>query len=231
MSELTDLLGELRRFDTPTICNAIDALGVRPPGTGFTRPPVHAITTGGEPLVGVAVTLAIRTIAGFADAAEQREAMSPLYPAVASIDGPKIVVVHDLDHADGGDSVGCLWGEVNVTLCQAMGALAVVTDGLVRDVNDVTALGFHYVARGIGVARGNTRVVSTLEPVDVAGLQVATGDVVHTDRHGAVRVPTDALSDVIAAAERVAAGEQRLLEWARSSEFRADQIAARRAAR
>lgn len=225
------LLDRLAAFDTPTVSNAIDALGVRPADSGFTRPPVHAVTTHLAPIVGWAVTLAIRTIDAFVDPDAQREAMSPLYPAVASVAGPKIVVVQDLDHADGRDSAGCLWGEVNVTLCQAMGAVGVVTDGLVRDVVDVSALGFHYVARGVGVARGNTRVVATLEPVDVGGLRIATGDLLHADRHGAVAVPADRLADVLAAAERVNTGEANLLAWARSSEFRADEIAARRARR
>ncbi|HWL43558.1 MAG TPA: RraA family protein [Ilumatobacter sp.] len=221
-------LDALRAFDTPTVSNAIDSLGLRPAAEGYTYPPVHAVTAPSAPVVGYAVTAAIRTVAPFADADEQRAAMLPLYPAVASVNGPKIVVVQDLDHADGLDSVGCLWGEVNVTLCQAMGAVGVVTDGLVRDVPDVEALGFHYVARGIGVARGNTRVVSTLEPVAVGGLTVTTGDVIHADRHGAVLVPADLVDDVLAAAERINASEARLLEWARSPEFHADEIAARR---
>lgn len=224
-------IAALRAFDTPTISNAIDSLGIRPATTGYTRPPVHAVTTGFAPVVGYAVTATIRTIEPFADADEQKAAMLPLYPAVASVVGPKVVIVQDLDHADGLDSVGCLWGEVNVTLCQAMGAVAVVTDGLVRDVPDVEALGFHYVARGVGVARGNTRVVSTLEPVTVAGLTVAAGDVVHADRHGAVQVPGDRIADVLAAAERINASESRLLEWARSAEFRPADIPARRAQR
>ena len=224
-------LDRLGAFDTPTISNAIDSLGIRPATTGFTRPPVRAVTTGFAPVVGYAVTAAIRTIEPFADAAAQQAAMLPLYPAVASVDGPKIVVVQDLDRAEGHDSVGCLWGEVNVTLCQAMGAVGVVTDGLVRDVPDVEALGFHYVARGVGVARGNTRVVSTLEPVSVAGLDVVTGDVIHADRHGAVLVPADRIDAVVAAAERIDASESRLLAWARSPEFRADDIPARRAQR
>lgn len=224
-------LERLRAFDTPTISNAIDSLGIRPATSGYTRPPVHAVTTRFAPVVGYAVTAAIRTTEPFADADAQKAAMLPLYPAVASVAGPKIVVVQDLDLADGLDSVGCLWGEVNVTLCQAMGAVGVVTDGLVRDVPDVEALRFHYVARGVGVARGNTRVVATLEPVEVAGVVVVTGDVIHADRHGAVLVPADRIDDVLAAAERINASEARLLEWARSPEFRSDEIAERRARR
>jgi 4-hydroxy-4-methyl-2-oxoglutarate aldolase len=231
MTVATSQLDRLRAFDTPTIANAIDALAIDTAATWHSRPPLHAVTIDLPPVVGLAVTLAIRTVDPFADADSRRAAMAPLYPAVQSLGGPKVVVVADLDYRDGLDSVGCLWGEVNVTLCQAMGAVGVITDGLVRDVPDVRALGFHYIARGVGVARGNTRIVATLEPVEVGGLAVTTGDLLHADRHGAVSVPVDRVPDVIAAAERVTAGEAELLEWARSGDFRPEEIAARRARR
>ena len=90
-------LDRLRAFDTPTVANAIDKLAIRPATSGFTRPPLHAVTVDLPPVVGFAVTLAIRTVQPFADADAHREAMSPLYPAVQSVDGPKLVVVQDLD--------------------------------------------------------------------------------------------------------------------------------------
>jgi 4-hydroxy-4-methyl-2-oxoglutarate aldolase len=218
------LLDELARHDTPTIANAIQSLGVRPATEGFTRPPVHAVLTGVSPTIGYAVTVTITSVAGFEDAAAERDAMLPLYDAVAAIDGPKLVVVQDLDHGP-----GCLWGEVNSTICHAMGARGVVTDGLVRDIPDVEPLGFHYLARGVGVARANTRIRATGVPVEVGGVRFESGDLVHVDRHGAVVVPTDRVEDVIAAAERVTAREQRLLDWVRSPDFDPTELPTRRA--
>jgi 4-hydroxy-4-methyl-2-oxoglutarate aldolase len=218
------LLDELARHDTPTIANAIQSLGVRPATEGSTRPPVHAVLTGFAPTVGFAVTVTITSTEDFEDAAAEREAMLPLYEAVAAVDGPKLVVVQDLDQGP-----GCLWGEVNSTICHAMGARGVVTDGLVRDVPDVEPLGFHYLARGVGVARANTRIRSTGVPVEVGGARFEPGDLVHVDRHGAVIVPTDRVEDVIAAAERVTAREERLLAWVRSPDFDPTELPARRA--
>ncbi|MAT06158.1 MAG: acyl transferase, partial [Acidimicrobiaceae bacterium] len=160
----------------------------------------------------------------FDDAAAEREAMLPLYDVVASIDGPKIVVVQDTDQGP-----GCLWGEVNSTICQAMGALGVVTDGLVRDLNEVGPMGFQYLARGVGVARANTKVTSTGVPVEVGGVRFRPGDIIHADRHGAVVVPDDRIDDVLAGADRVTNREQGLLDWVRSDEFDPTQLAERRA--
>jgi 4-hydroxy-4-methyl-2-oxoglutarate aldolase len=219
-----DLLDELARHDTPTVANAIQSLGVRPATDGFTRPPVHAVLAGFAPTVGYAVTVTITSTEGFEDADAERDAMLPLYDAVAAVDGPKLVVVHDLDQGP-----GCLWGEVNSTICHAMGARGVVTDGLVRDIPDVERLGFHYLARGIGVARANTRIRESGIAVEVGGVRFAPGDLVHVDRHGAVVVPADRVDEVLAAAERITAREERLLAWVRSPEFDHTELPTRRA--
>lgn len=220
------LLDALRAYDTPTLANALDSLTDRPANAGYTRPPVHNALPSGDwpPMVGVAVTLTIRSETPFADAEAQANAMLPLYDAVAAVDGPKVVVVQDLDQ--GG---GCLWGEVNATICSALGAEGVVTDGLVRDLPDVAAVGFRLLARGVGVARSWTTIEQTGVPVTVGGTVVHPGDIVHADPHGALVIPADAAHDLPGAADKVIARERRLLDWVRSPEFDPTQIAARRA--
>lgn len=224
MDVAPELLDALAAHDTPTIANAIQSLGVRPATEGFTRPPLHAVFADLPPAVGRVVTVTITSTEPFDDPVAERDAMLPLYDAVAENPGPKLVVVQDLDQGP-----GCLWGEVNSTICSALGARGVITDGLVRDLADVEPLGFQYLARGVGVARAYTRVVATGSTVDVGGVRFAPGDLVHADRHGAVVVPSDRVADVLAAAERVTAREQRLLEWVRSPEFDPAELAARRA--
>jgi 4-hydroxy-4-methyl-2-oxoglutarate aldolase len=219
-----DQLDQLTRYDTPTIANAIQSLGMRPATDGFTRPPVRAVFQTLRPAVGHVVTVTITSSEPFADRAEERDAMLPLYDAVAATPGPTFVVVQDLDQGP-----GCLWGEVNATICAALGAKGAITDGLVRDLDDVERLGFHYLARGVGVARGYTRVRSTGGDVTVGGVSFSPGDLVHVDRHGAVVVPIDRVDDVIAAAERVTKREANLLEWVGSAEFDPNELAARRA--
>lgn len=214
----------LRAYDTPTLANALDGLTDRPATEGFTRPPVHSILPGLPPMVGWAVTCTITSEAPFPDAEAKARAMEPLYALVADAPRPSVIVVQDLD---GG--AGCLWGEVNSTICAAMGCEGVVTDGLVRDVPDVEALGFRYLARGIGVARANVQIVEVNVPVEVSGMRVAPGDVVHADRHGALVVPPEALAGLPAAADAVMAREDRLLTWVRSPEFTPSELAARRA--
>ena len=218
------LLDALRAYDTPTLANALDGLTDRPANAGYTRPPVHSVLTDLPPMVGFAVTVTIRSETPFPDAQAKANAMLPLYDAVAAVDGPKIVVVQDLDQGS-----GCLWGEVNSTICAAAGCEGVVTDGLVRDLRDVEALGFRMLARGVGVARAWVAIEATGVPVSVGGTACAPGDIVHADRHGALVIPVDAVPSLPAAADAVMAREQRLLDWVRSSDFDPQQIAAQRA--
>lgn len=217
-------LERLRAYDTPTLANALEGLVDRPATSGFTRPPVHSVLPDLPPMVGVAVTLAIRSSTPFADDRAKADAMLPLYAAVAAVPGPKVVVVQDLDQGP-----GCLWGEVNATICHTLGAEGVVTDGLVRDLPDVEAVGFRLLARGIGVARAYTAIQDTGTRVEVGGTTFEPGDVVHADRHGALVVPASVVDALPAAADAVVAREDQLLAWVRSPTFDPTEIPTRRA--
>jgi len=206
----------LRGYDTPTLANGLDPLLRRPFTTGYTRPPVHAITPELPPMLGRAVTATIRSETPWPPRAERDEAMLELFALLHASPEPTVLVVQDLDGERGS---GCLWGEVNATIAYALGCEGVVTDGLVRDIPEVAALGFRYLARGVGVSHAYVRVESAGEPVVVAGAYVATGDLVHADRHGALVIPEDAVADLPARADAVIAREQSLIGWARSPEF------------
>jgi 4-hydroxy-4-methyl-2-oxoglutarate aldolase len=223
-------LERLRAYDTPTLANALDALngvdGVddRPATANFTRPPVHSVLPDLPPMVGLAVTATIRSSTPFADERSRADAMLPLYATVAAVPGPKVVVVQDLDHGP-----GCLWGEVNATICHAMGCEGVVTDGLVRDLPDVEALGFRLLARGVGLARAYVAVQQTATQVQVGGATVDPGEIVHADRHGALVIPAELVDALPASADAIIAREERLLTWVRSPTFDPADIPARRA--
>src|SRR6202012_2778017 len=63
---------------------------------------------------------------------------------VASVPGPKIVVVQDLDKPD---TFGAFWGEVNSSMHRALGCVGTITDGAIRDVDEITYAGFKALAR------------------------------------------------------------------------------------
>ena len=92
-----------------------------------------------------------------------------------------MVVVEDLDDPPG---LGSFWGEVNGNLHRALGCVGVVTNGGVRDLEEVQALRFHFFAQHISVSHAYVHIVEAGTPVRVGGSSVRPGDLLHGDRHG-----------------------------------------------
>jgi regulator of RNase E activity RraA len=217
-----EVLEALRRYDTPTLANAIEEFDVRPRDEGFANTEVRCMFPELGVMVGYAATATIRARgAGQGDQAA-------LWSHVRSCPAPRVVVVQDLDDPP---AHGALWGEVNASVFQALGCTGAVTDGSVRDLDEVRGIGFHFFARGAGVSHAYVRVESVGKPVRVGGLVVAPGDLIHADQHGVLLVPHEIAAELPAAADRVIEREQTFLRWVRSPDFDPDRLAEMRRAR
>jgi regulator of RNase E activity RraA len=214
------LLEALRRFDSPTLSNAIETFSIRPRDEGYMSMDVRCLFPELGPLVGYAATATIR-----ARGRSARGDQTALYQHVREVPRPCVVVVQDLDEPPG---CGSLWGEVNATIFGALGCAGCVTDGCVRDLKEARAMGFQFFARGPGVSHGYVRVETAGVPVTVGGLRVTPGDLIHADQHGVLLIPRKIAAELPAAADRVVAAEQSLLSWVRSSDFNADELIERR---
>jgi regulator of RNase E activity RraA len=214
------LLEALKRFDSPTLSNAIETFAIRPRDEGYMSMDIRCFFPELGPLVGYAATATIRARGGPADGDQ-----TALYQHVREIPDPRVVVVQDMDEPPG---CGSLWGEVNATIFGALGCAGCVTDGCVRDLKEARSMGFHFFARGPGVSHAYVRVETAGQPVIVGGLRVSPGDLIHADQHGVLLIPREVAAELPAAAERVIAGEQVLLQWVRSSDFNADELIERR---
>ena len=121
---------------------------------------------------------------------------------------PSIAVIQDLD---GNNGYGCLWGEVNSNIHKGFGCEGVITDGGVRDVPDI-APGFQMLAASVLPSHAYVHVVDYARPVDVAGMRVMDGDIIHADQHGAVVIPADVIAEVKGAAEQLARREAVIIQ-------------------
>ncbi len=180
------LLDQLRAVDTPTICNALeDAAGERS-AQGFTLEQFHCTDPDAMPIVGYARTATIRAAQpSSAPPAERARTALEYYRYVCSAPGPTIVIIQDLDPHPG---TGAHWGEVNTTVHRALGVLGCITNGSVRDL-PLLARPFPLLAGRVTPSHAFVHVVDFGREVNVFGLAVAHGDLIHADRHGAVRIP------------------------------------------
>ena len=216
------LLTLLRRVDTPTVCNAIEVVQGKRGFAAFTRGTMIA-TDPGQAIIGYAVTAQIAALAPPTEPPTVIRARRMAYYR-AMHDGPKpsVAVIEDVDFPH---CIGAYWGEVNTTIHKGFGMSGALTNGVVRDLGDL-APGFPVVAGSIGPSHGFVHVRSLQEPVTVFGLRVATGDLVHADRHGAVVIPPDVVPGLAAAIARMQDTERLVLDPARRPDFTDDAFEA-----
>lgn len=215
-----DDLSQLAGWDTPALSNALDTLRLRPYNTGFTDGSLVRVA-GTTPMVGRAVTARMAA----RDPGDDGIPVSQLHALIAAADGPVVVAVEDSDDPPG---AGAFLGEVNGTLLGALGVRGVVTNGRVRDVNELRSMGYSVFARGLCVARVYMRLVEVGQPVTIGGLTINPGDVLHGDEHGVLQLPAEALPEIASKAELIRDDEQNVIGWARSEEFTVEGLLALR---
>jgi 4-hydroxy-4-methyl-2-oxoglutarate aldolase len=191
-----DLL-KLQRWNTPTIYNGWEQITARNTATEcFNLDEVHDFMPQMGPMVGYAVTLVVEP--SRKDHAEANPSAVGEYRSyIASIPGPKIVVVQDLDKPG---CYGSFWGEVNGAIHRALGCLGTITDGAIRDVDEMTNSGFKAIARRLCVGRAFVTPVKWGCDVEVFGCRVQSGQLVHADKHGFLAIPPEDESRLLEAA-------------------------------
>tara|TARA_B100000900_G_scaffold290074_1_gene248928 strand:+ start:73 stop:780 length:708 start_codon:yes stop_codon:yes gene_type:complete len=215
------LIQELQTMDTPTVCNALEILIPKRRGYGYTTTNLICTRPHLPPIVGFARTATIRAAHPSDLAGADARALSDAYYAYIDQGAkPSVVVMQDLD---GNGGYGSFWGEVNSNVHKGFGAVGLVTDGCVRDLPDI-AEGFQMLAASVLPSHAYIHVVDYSRPVDVAGMRVCDGDLIHADQHGAVVIPHDVATEVKAAAEQIARRERVLIKAAQQPGFNIEKF-------
>ncbi len=213
------MIDALRKISSPSVANGIETFNVRPRHQGFMSSEIRALFPELGPLVGHAVTALIR-----AEPQPQQGHRASTYgwwDHVQSIPAPRVIVVHDLDEPRG---QGAQWGEVQANIHKALGCVGVVTDGSVRDLDEVRALGFQFVAAHVSVSHAWVHMVDFGLPVKVGGLWVKPGDLIHADQHGVVTIPPEIADRIPEAVAKVEADEREIISLCQAPDFSADRL-------
>jgi regulator of RNase E activity RraA len=212
----------LRAIDTPTICNALEMLDPGFKSHGYTLDPLICCFPKLPPIVGYAKTSTARALIPARRDKKAEDRMNNGYlDYVAAGPGSKIAVVQDLDGNQRGR--GALWGEVNTTMHKALGCLGVVTNGSVRDLRMI-APEFQLIAGSIGPSHAHEHLVGFGGEVNVAGMVVEDGDLVHADEHGAVVIPHDFARKLPAVVALIMRREAVILKVCREPGFSVDKL-------
>jgi regulator of RNase E activity RraA len=208
-----ETLEALRRYNTPTISNAIEVFNVRDRHVGFLPHRVRCLIPELGPMVGYAVT-AVTQACPPTGACPDLNGDYLRY--VAAMPGPKVAVGQDLDEPSG---LGAQFGEVNATIHKKLGCVGHITDGCPRDVDEVRALGFHLFGLDLCVSHAYVRLVDFGKPVRLAGVEIRPGDLIHADKHGVCIIPNEVADRVVEACRQVEEMERPLLEECRRDDF------------
>ncbi len=201
-------LEELRNFDTPTIANAIERFKIRPNTEGFMGPEIKCILPLDRPIIGYACTAKISALR---PPTEEQKGLNMPYYAKVKATPSAITVIEDLDPKP----VGSFWGEVQASIHTALGCKGVVTNGGVRDLDEVQRLNFGYFASCVLVSHAYVHLEAFDCPVNVGGLTVKPGDLLHADKHGVIVIPHEIAPDLADACRKAAWAEEPVIHGCR----------------
>ena len=210
-----ELLVRLSGLSTCMVANAIEGLDARLRNVGFGNSTIQCRFPHLRPVVGYAVTLRLHganpPMEGgiYVDRTEWWDELLNTPP-------PRIVVIEDADRRVG---TAAFIGEVHAAILHALGCLAVATNGAVRDLDQVENLGFQMFSGSVSVSHAYAHVSRVDFPVQVAGLTIAPGDLLHGDRHGILKVPAEHADRIIEIATRLHRQEREILQYCESDQF------------
>jgi 4-hydroxy-4-methyl-2-oxoglutarate aldolase len=216
----SDQLKAIQQFDTCTISNAIEKLGVRLRNEGFTRPGLRCVTSGSTNLLGYAATSRVRSSDPPATGGNYLQ-RTDWWDAINRLPLPRIAVIQDVDAEPGS---GASVGEVHAAILKAFHCAGIITNGAVRDLPGVSRLGFPMFAPFVAVSHSYMHIVDYGEPVEIFGLQVRTGDLLYADCHGVISIPLEIAAELPGLAARIRSKERQIVQVCLSSDFSTERL-------
>jgi regulator of RNase E activity RraA len=202
---------QLKTFETCLIADAIESFGVRLRNEGFATAGFRCLFKNLPPMVGYAATCKVRStdppIVG-----SRYEERTDWWKHIGSIPAPRVVVMQDIDDPPG---TGAFLGKVHVNILMAMGCVGAITNGAARELSGIEASGFQVFAGRLALSRAYIHVVEYGGPVEVGGLTIRPGDLIHGDRHGVLTVPPELTLKLPAVAQVIREKKQQLIDLSR----------------
>jgi regulator of RNase E activity RraA len=206
---------DLGALDSYIVADAIDSMRVRMQNDGSSGPGVTCRTEDLPPMVGTALTLKVR-----ASDPPMKPAFYLEHPdwweLLEESPDPRVLVIEDVDASPGH---GSLVGPVHACIIKALGFVGVVTNGAIRGGPRFAEIGMGVFSGNLSPSHGFCHVVEMGKPVTVAGVRIETGDIVHGDRDGFVRLPKDLAAKIPQVAARLNERERSICEFCNGAGF------------
>ena len=181
----TEQVQQLMAFDTCVIADAIESFGVRLRNEGFATAGFRCLFKSFPPMVGYAATCKVRS-ADPPIVGSRYEERTDWWKHIQGVPTPRVLVMQDIDDPPG---TGAFVGKVHANILLSLGCVGAVTNGAARELPGIEACGFQVFAGRLAISRAYIHVVEYGGLVEVGGLRVKPGDLIHGDRHGILTIP------------------------------------------
>jgi 4-hydroxy-4-methyl-2-oxoglutarate aldolase len=214
------LIHALSCLDSCSVANAIEEFNVRLRNQGFSDSSIACRFPSLPPMAGYAVTVQIRTASPPIKGSRYFE-QADWWDSFEAVPMPRILVIEDVDRSPG---VGSLVGEVHAHIFNTLGVQGIVTNGAVRGLPVMEAMGIRLFSGSVSVSHAYAHIVAIGKPVRVGSLEVNPGDLLHGDRHGIVNVPRAVAAQLPGIAARQQNADRKVIELCASSDFSISEL-------
>lgn len=146
---------------------------------------------------------------------------SEWWQSILKIPAPRIVVLEDIDNPPGR---GAFLGDMHAAILRALGCVGYVTNGAVRELQRVRGLGLHVFAGNVAVSHAYAHIFDFGNAVQIGGLTIDPGDLLHGDENGLLAVPKEIVAEIPQVAVRLEKNERAVIDFCRSQEFSVDGL-------
>ena len=202
LEEEIAIIKELEEFDTPTITNVVatypgksTCLSLYHPWdtNWYTDESLRVMYPELGPRCGVAVTCTY----GVPDPNfKGGPGVADVLRAIGNSPKPVVLLIKQ-DYPEKLKRKNGLCGGNMATAFKSAGCTAIISDGPSRDVDEVRPMGIQYMLTGTSPGHGPMGVKAVNTPVEICGMDVAPGEIVHMDENGAVKFPREYLAQVL----------------------------------
>ncbi len=209
----------LKAIDTPTVCNAIEKFGVRGRVEGFLGMDIRCLSPELGTMVGYAITVTVDSTTP--DVPQTKEAWHAWLRAMEASPKPGVLVLKDVGPQP---RKSAHLGEVMGTTARRLGVIGVVSDGGLRDILELRHLGLHCFGPGLVPSHGNPRLIEVNLPVEIDGVRIEPGHLLHGDLNGVTTIPLSIAAKVVEVAARVREEEAQLMAYIHSPDFTVEGV-------
>jgi 4-hydroxy-4-methyl-2-oxoglutarate aldolase len=208
MAITAETLRKLAQFDTPTISNVIELFEVRPHDQGYMDGRIRCRFPELPPMVGFALTTSFRG-GGAPSISQPYRGLADQVRQYETLLGPAVMVFQDLDDP----SVAATFGEMMCRTYHTFGSVGLITSGAGRDLAQVHSLRYPVFTSSAICSHGYGRLLNIGLPVDVGGLHISQGDLLHGDLNGVTTIPVEIASEVADVAGELIEAERIIIDY------------------